>query len=257
MMFSRKSVRFVKILSQGKTAIELDNAKYHVNGEPKSLGLSAAIIRQLVSEGVLKLEGAKCHATCLARNWVKRQMSEQGAYLAQHSDMRVLPSGQHLNINEGPLLQLSHARNNKPAFLAPHHLLAAGKIQQLMARCQMVQRTTLSYDPTRTGKADKSLNSAHELGDNALDARRKLNACLETLPADCAGVVMDVCGYQKGLQLIETERNWPRRSAKLILRIGLEQVCLHFGIDFSAQGKEGVRTRKWMQAGTRPRSFLP
>ena len=70
------------------------------------------------------------------------------------------------------------------------------------------------------------------------------------LPADCAGVVIDVCGWLKGLQEVERERGWPRRSAKLVLRIGLEQLAQHFGLGPYAVGK----TRGRSGAGSRRRA---
>ena len=64
----------------------------------------------------------------------------------------------------------------------------------------------------------------------AADARRGLSSIISALPRDCADVVLDVCGLEKGLQVIETERGWPRRSAKLVLRIGLDQLARHLGL---------------------------
>lgn len=47
------------------------------------------------------------------------------------------------------------------------------------------------------------------------------------------------------------ERGWPRRSAKLVLRIGLEQLAQHFGLGPHAVGKTRVPQRSWMD-GERP-----
>ena len=84
----------------------------------------------------------------------------------------------------------------------------------------------------------------------AADARRMLAKLHIVLPRDCAGVVMDVCGALKGLQQIETERGWPRRSAKLVLRIGLDRLAEHWGLDAVAEGPERGRLRGEM-AGAR------
>jgi hypothetical protein len=66
---------------------------------------------------------------------------------------------------------------------------------------------------------------------------RRLNRLAALLPADCWGVLFDVCGLGKGLQLVETERRWPRRSAKLVLRIGLDQLAAQFGPDPARNGR--------------------
>jgi hypothetical protein len=60
------------------------------------------------------------------------------------------------------------------------------------------------------------------------------------------------------LQLIETERRWPRRSAKLVLRIGLEQLAGIMGLSAGAEGPVGGRQTGWLEtrlpliAGTAP-----
>ena len=64
---------------------------------------------------------------------------------------------------------------------------------------------------------------------------------------------MDVCCYDKGLQAIETERGWPRRSAKLVLRIGLDHLATHFGLAASAKGPTGHASVVWMEDGAKPR----
>ena len=60
-------------------------------------------------------------------------------------------------------------------------------------------------------------------------------------------MVLDVCGLLKGLQQVESERGWPRRSAKLVLRIGLEQAAGFFGLTGVPAGK--AKSRMW---GERP-----
>jgi hypothetical protein len=81
----------------------------------------------------------------------------------------------------------------------------------------------------------------------AADARKLLADLHRQLPRDCAEVVLDVCGFGKGLQQIETERSWPRRSAKLVLRIGLDRLAEIWGIGESAVGVETKRRRAWME----------
>jgi hypothetical protein len=93
-----------------------------------------------------------------------------------------------------------------------------------------------------------------DISDLAAEARKALAEIPKILPVDCAGVVLDVCGLLKGLQTVESERGWPRRSAKLVLRIGLDQLARHYGLDPNAVGRPG-RNRAWMGQGARPERF--
>lgn len=133
-----------------------------------------------------------------------------------------------------------------PAFLGPHHLAAADRFERLVRRAQLTPRVTMSYNPANVGGRDRAGNGVETASDGAADARLKLSRIASTLPADCWGVLFDVCGLGKGLQLIETERRWPRRSAKLVLRIGLEQLAAQFGLSPQATGA-GSGTRHWLE----------
>jgi hypothetical protein len=111
----------------------------------------------------------------------------------------------------------------------------------------------MAYSASRT--AGSRPQAASEISDLAADARRDLARLHAVLPRDCAGVVLDVCGLLKGLQEVERDRGWPRRSAKLVLRIGLEQLAQHYGLGPFARGAESGRQRTWMAEDARPTQF--
>jgi len=150
---------------------------------------------------------------------------------------------------ETTVLRLStRGKDKSPPFLAPHHLAAADRLERLVARARLAPRLTMSYDPARAGGERRASNDVLEMSDTAATARQKLQRLAEALAPDCWNVVFDVCGMGKGLQTIETERQWPRRSAKLVLRIGLEQVAAQFGLSPHAQGRGSGDTTGWLEA---------
>lgn len=132
-------------------------------------------------------------------------------------------------------------------FLALHHQEAARRFEALVRRAQLPPRLTMSYDPAHVGGGRGGGAGAVSLGDGAAEARLVLSRIAGKLPADCWGVLFDVCGLGKGLQQVETERRWPRRSAKLVLRISLDQLAAQFGLAEKAMGASGAPTRGWRE----------
>jgi hypothetical protein len=138
-------------------------------------------------------------------------------------------------------------------FLEDHHREVASRLACLFERAQLRQRVTMSYDPGRVGQRPGTAGT--EVSDSAADARRRLARLAAGLPRECWGVLVDVHVYDKGLQQIETERHWPRRSAKLVLRIGLDHAAVLLGIDPNAVGLDRAAQRTWLPE--RPPMFSP
>lgn len=156
--------------------------------------------------------------------------------------------------DEAVLSRLAASRGDDgAAFLLLHHLAAADRLSGLIARARLIPRVTMSYDPARVGGGRGGGNSVADVSDSAAEARQKVSRIAALMPSDCWGVVFDVCGLGKGLQDIEQERRWPRRSAKLVLRIGLEQLASQFGLLPHRADGQGAAMRTWLEA--RPAMF--
>jgi hypothetical protein len=183
----------------------------------------------------------------------RAQPPKDGA--ARHRMILRKADGTLLNLAESPLARLAvPASGEARAFLEPHQVEAGERVRRLTERAQVQPRVTMSYSAAHTA-GGKSPGYAAEISDMAAEARRALADIHRVLPADCAGVVLDVCGLLKGLQVVEIERGRPRRSAKLVLRIGLEQLAAHYGLTAEATGEESRRRRTWMGEGARPERF--
>lgn len=156
-------------------------------------------------------------------------------------------TAQRINPNESPLTRLAAA---DPSFLDAHHIATGERVRRLVERALLRKSVTMSYSGTAV--ASNSPRTGADVPDLAIDARRKLNEIYDVLPGECAGAVVDICGYLKGLHQVEIERGWPRRSGKLLLRVGLEQLARHFGISTVAVGRTTSRNRAWMDDGAHP-----
>lgn len=247
------TIAFVRALVAGQRAIQDGESFVTTSSSGRRIALPVSAVAELRSAGVLGGHGPACHATAVAPTWLRRTMLEADGFAAQHRVETRNPSGTTINLAESPLGRLAApGRDGSPPFLAPHHVEAGERLRRLVDRAQLQPRITMSYDPAHT---PGSRSGTSDISDMAAEARRKVSAALMALPADCAGVIMDVCGLLKGLQVVESERGWPRRSAKLVLRIGLEQLAAHWGLLPVAAGPEDGRSRTWRGEGARPHVF--
>ena len=222
---------------------------YRVPGGPKA---SANEVEALIGTGALAGDRSACRANAETSGWLKRAYLDADGLAAQHRLPAIRPDGVELNLAESPLARLAAPAAGEAAFLEPHQVEAGERVRKLVDRAQLQPRVTMSYSAAST-KGGRG--SAAGISDFAADARRSVADIYRVLPHDCADAVIDVCGLLKGLQEVERDRGWPRRSGKLVLRIGLEQLAQHYGLGPVAIGAASRKARRWMEEGARPQRF--
>jgi len=252
----RRTVRFVTALVRGAVAIDDLGGGYRVKTDGASVRLDGGTVTALIGQGILGRRGKQLVCRPEARTWLRRmRATTDNAYADQHRVLSASTNAPTINLNESPVARLAtgSGRSRDP-FLAPHHTEAARRLHNLFEKAQLRRAVTLSYDENRTGSGGSRAPATTDISDMAVDARRQLDRVRQVLPRDCAIAVYDVCCLEKGLQQVESEQGWPRRSAKLVLRIGLEQVAAHFGLSHAARGPAtaGKRARQWRDHDARP-----
>lgn len=82
----------------------------------------------------------------------------------------------------------------------------------------------MAYEPRLASKTKGRAGGTADL----CDARMRVGKAMEAIGPELCGVALDGYCFQKGLELVERERQWPVRSAKLMLRAALMALARHY-----------------------------
>ncbi len=172
------------------------------------------------------------------------------AFLHQHRETEAMTvetatgtTRVRIDTEESPLdwLRRRRDRNGEPmiheaAYQAGERLrtdiMLAGLLPGVTARWDAMPKTG---GPASPGEAT----------DRMVAARQRLRHAFDAIGGDFSDLLLDLCGFLKGLEQIERERQWPARSAKIVVRLALGRLAEHYGIESEARGpaaSRGIRT---------------
>lgn len=219
--------------------------------------VSVALLAEAMRRGLMEERDGRLHASASARAFLRRVAATETeeAYAIQHrevvSQTMLVGAGRQAvrrNLLESPLGALSRLKERNGSAYFPEEAIAAGeRLSAEFERAGLQPRITSSWEP-RLSQAPRR-RSAPEVtvSDSAAAARHRLGAALDVLGPELSGVALDVCCFGKGLELIERERQWPARSAKLMLRTALVALARHY-----APPSPRPRSHHWGVEGYRP-----
>ncbi len=151
--------------------------------------------------------------------------------------------------DESPLARLATRRgpNGTPWLSAPE-AEAGERLRRDWTRGALMPSVTQRWDRPPGGGGSRGAGS--DLGDAALDSRQRVGAALDAVGPELSGILVDVCCFLKGTEQVERERQWPVRSAKLLLKAGLGALARHYGLVHRAgEGRGTLRGWKAGEAG--------
>jgi hypothetical protein len=166
--------------------------------------------------------------------------------LAQETiDVEGRPETVVRNTAESPLEWLSRRRGKDGAPLVGTAELQAGeRLRSDLTIAAILPGVTMAWrQPTSSGN---DARSPAETTDAMVAARQRVRAAMEAVGPDYADLLIDLCGFLKGLETLERDRGWPARSAKVVVRLALGSLAVHYGIGDAAKGPERARgIRVW------------
>jgi hypothetical protein len=66
--------------------------------------------------------------------------------------------------------------------------------------------------------------------ERVLQARTRLDRALKAAGEGLATILLEVCCLERGLEAAECRLGWPSRSGKVVLRLALARLALHYGL---------------------------
>jgi hypothetical protein len=222
-----------------------------------------SVIAALERDGLVEWRGrgaarrAVATASGLAR--ARRIAAGTGdeAFRVQHMTLReeTRDAGEtplRVNDGESPLAWLARRKDRDGAPLLDSARFEAGeRLRRDLTVAQMLPRVTSNWCAVPSGVEPGQ--GAQHMSDVVVAARQRVGRALDAAGDDLAGLLLDVCGFLKGLEHIERERGWPPRSARIVLGFALGRLADHYGLATEARGPSRARgLRGWAAADARP-----
>lgn len=256
-------VRLLRPLGR-RSAIVTDSGTYfdlRIDEETSLRRVERAVLEHGLSAGLLRMEGNRLYAQDTAAAFLRRAMVKERdeIFQEQHrlcevTTLEVEGERQQARRNDlsSPLLSLIRLKDRDGQSFFPGEAIDAGeRLARDFHRGQLSPRITASWEPRIATRGKGNSNGAQDLSDTAVAARMRFGRAAEAMGPELAGVAIDVCCFEKGLELVERERQWPVRSAKLMLRTALLALARHYAPPPQAVGNRR-ESHHWGSEGYRP-----
>lgn len=230
---------------------------------PHEGAVDAQLASALIGRGlVVAAEDGSWRISAAGRAAVRRRLANQSdGYAEQHQDRgRIMLDDPAIgrrrvtvNQDESPLAWLRRRKDADGRPMIDASEFAAGeRLRADYERAKLMPRVTANWMAAVAGKRRSGENGVADLTESALGARRRVEAALKSLEPEMANLAIDFCCFLKGLEQIERERQWPTRSAKVVLRLTLAALARHYGLSGRARGPNATVLRHWGAEGYRP-----
>lgn len=161
-----------------------------------------------------------------------------------------------VDLAESPLAWLRSRRDRNGEPMVDDRQFAAGeRFRRDHDVAGLVARTTMNWEAF-TGSAERRASGAGGgllITEAAMAARERVARAVAAVGPDLSGVLVAVCCEHRGLADVERDHDWPSRSAKVVLRLALDALARHYGLDAEARGPQGSRSRHWGAEDYRPK----
>lgn len=250
----RAGVRALRFLAGGEARLRPAAAPglwLLERGEKGTLALDAALLAALEARGMAMRQGDALALTGAGRAVLRRlAVARSEPLLARPGEREraVVETDEGyeavtIDRSESPL-GLLHRRKGKDGrpFIDAREFRAGERLRADYTRGQMMPRLGVNWGAAGSaGRRRGEGGGIADLTDAALGARRRVEAAIEAVGPELAGVLIDICCFLKGVEQVESERGWPARSAKVVLKSALGALARHYEPGRDGSGGRAAR----------------
>jgi hypothetical protein len=120
-------------------------------------------------------------------------------------------------------------------------------------QAQLSPRVTANWSAVTPGRRLRRATPGFgvDMRDAVVAARQRFQRALEAVGPELAGILVDVCCHDVGLEVSGHAAGWPRRAAKVVLELALTRLARHYGM-IAPEPPLASRLRHWGDADFRP-----
>jgi hypothetical protein len=156
---------------------------------------------------------------------------------------------------EGSLAWLRRRRDKDGLPLITEPQFSAGeRLGADFWHAQLTPRVTADWSGTATSRRTRRAapGVGVEMGDHVVAARQRIHRALDAVGPELAGILLDVCCHDVGLEAAGRAQGWPQRAAKVVLQLALTRLARHYGL-LAPEPRPGAhRLRHWGSEDYRP-----
>lgn len=223
-------------------------------------GAPTGVLSELLSSGAVECRSRAGRSiftiTPEGRARLLRHKAESDSFASQHRTIveREIggPAGREkvrVNTREDPL---DVFRRGRPAGLVgPAELEAGERLRRDIGLAQSVPQVTANW--SRLVVDGDGYTPGLSVSETIVEARRRVDAAMRAVGPDFSSILLDVCGFSKGIETLEREHAFPLRSGKVVLGFALRELARHYGLSNAATGPRRTEMRQWGAEDYRPK----
>ncbi len=259
---TKARARVLKLLAKGAAncnAAAVPDKVVLENEHGGRVVVEAGLLAELARGGLVARQAGVVGLTAAGGSAARRLVAEADPFQSQHRELEATlldtASGTQavlVNLSESPLGQLVRRRNKVgEPFLSKIEFSAGERLRSDYTRGQIMPRMSANWVASVASGRRGVGGGQVELTDAALAARQRVDQAVYAVGPELSGVLIDVCCFLKGLELVEAERGWPVRSAKIMLKSALGMLARHYNPGSGAGGDR--RVLHWGTPDYRPK----